>query len=167
MTLFDFIVFALTGASVMAGASRGLLRALITVIALIVGLLIAGQGYELAGSLLRSVGLVESREAANAGGFLLITSVVLVAGFVGGQMVRGGLRRVRLEWFDRVLGGAFGLLRGLAVCSVMYLALTAFPMRIEAVDKAKSAPLLAEGARWLAYFTSEDLRIRFLDKYTG
>ena len=167
MTLFDFIVFALIGASVMAGASRGLLRALITVIALIVGLLIAGQGYELAGSLLRGVGLVESREAANAGGFLLITSVVLVAGFVGGQMVRGGLRRVRLEWFDRVLGGAFGLLRGLAVCSVMYLALTAFPVRIEAVDKAKSAPLLAEGARWLAYFTSEDLRIRFLEKYTG
>jgi membrane protein required for colicin V production len=167
MTLFDFIVFALIGASVMAGASRGLVRALITVIALIVGLLIAGQGYELAGSLLRGVGLVESREAANAGGFLLITSVVLVAGFVGGQMVRGGLRRVRLEWFDRVLGGAFGLLRGLAVCSVMYLALTAFPVRIEAVDKAKSAPLLAEGARWLAYFTSEDLRIRFLEKYTG
>ena len=167
MTLFDFIVFALTGASVMAGASRGLLRALITVVALIVGLFIAGQGYELAGSLLRGVGLVESREAANAGGFLLITSAVLVAGFVGGQVVRGGLRRVRLEWFDRVLGGAFGLLRGLAVCSVMYLALTAFPVRIEAVDKAKSAPLLAEGARWLAYFTSEDLRIRFLDKYTG
>jgi membrane protein required for colicin V production len=167
MTFFDFIVFALVGASVAAGASRGLVRALITGAALIVGLIVAAQGYEFAGKFLLGLGIVESKAAANAGGFLLIMTFVLVAGFVAGQLVRGGLRRVRLEWFDRVLGGAFGLLRGLAVCSVMYLALTAFPVRIEAVDKAETAPLLAEGARLLALFTSQDLRTRFLEEYTG
>lgn len=167
MTFFDFIVFALVGASVVAGASRGLLRALITIAALIVGLIVAAQGYEAAGTGLQSLGVFESKAAADAGGFLLIMTVLLVAGFVAGQLVRGGLRRVRLEWFDRVLGGAFGLLRGLAVCSVMYMALTAFPLRIEAVDKATSAPMLEEGARWLSLFTSADLRTRIYDKYTG
>jgi membrane protein required for colicin V production len=164
MTFFDFIVFALVGASVVAGASRGLLRALITLAALIIGLIVAAQGYEVAGTGLRGLGVVETKAAANACGFLLIMTLMLVAGLVGGQLVRGGLRRVRLEWFDRVLGGAFGLLRGLAVCSVMYLALTAFPLRIEAVDKAKSAPMLAEGARWLSLFTSADLRTRIYDR---
>ena len=167
MTFFDFIVFALVGASIAAGASRGLVRALITFAALIVGLIVAAQGYEVAGKLLLGVGLVESKAAANAGGFLLIMTIVLVAGFIAGQLVRGGMRRVHLEWFDRVLGGAFGLLRGLAVCSVMYLALTAFPVRIEAVEKAETAPVLAEGARLLALFTSQDLRTRFLEEYTG
>lgn len=167
MTFFDFIVFALVGASIAAGASRGLVRALITGAALIVGLIVAAQGYEVAGRFLLGLGIVESTAAANAGGFLLIMTFVLVAGLVAGQLVRGGLRRVRLEWFDRVLGGVFGLLRGLAVCSVMYLALTAFPVRIEAVDKAETAPLLAEGARLLALFTSQDLRTRFLEEYTG
>lgn len=166
MTIFDFIVFALVGASVAAGASRGLLRALLTGAALIVGLLVAAQGYEVAGALLRSLGIVESKAAANAGGFLLIMTVVLAAGFIAGRLVSGGLRRVRLEWFDRVLGGAFGLVRGLAVCSVMYLALTAFPVRIEAVEKAETAPVLAEGARLMALFTSQDLRTRFLAEYT-
>jgi membrane protein required for colicin V production len=166
MTIFDFIVFALVGASVAAGASRGLLRALLTGAALIVGLLVAAQGYEVAGALLRSLGIVESKAAANAGGFLLIMAAVLAAGFIAGRLVSGGLRRVRLEWFDRVLGGAFGLLRGLAVCSVMYLALTAFPVRIEAVEKAETAPVLAEGARLMALFTSQDLRTRFLAEYT-
>jgi len=140
---------------------------LITGVALIVGLFIAAQGYETAGALLRGVGVVESKAAANAGGFLLIMTIVLGAGFVAERLVRGGLRRVRLEWFDRVLGGAFGLLRGLAVCSVMYLALTAFPVRIEAVEKAETAPVLAEGARLMALFTSQELRTRFLEEYTG
>jgi membrane protein required for colicin V production len=167
MTIFDFIVFALIGASVVAGASRGLVRALITFAALILGLLIAAQAYGSAGALLRAVGIVESPAAANAGGFLLIMLIVLGAGFAAGQLVSGGLRRVRLEWFDRVLGGAFGLLRGLAVCSVMYLALTAFPVQIEAVEKAQTAPVLAEGARLMALFTSQDLRTRFLEEYTG
>lgn len=167
MTVFDFIVFALIGASVVAGASRGLVRALITCVALIAGLLVAGQAYETAGALLRWLGLVESKATASAFGFLLIMTIVLAVGFIAGQLVRGGLRRVRLEWFDRVLGGAFGMLRGLAVCSIMYLALTAFPVRIEAVDKAETAPVLAEGARLLAFFTSQDLRTRFLEEYTG
>ncbi len=167
MTIFDFIVFALIGASVVAGASRGLVRALITLAALILGLLIAAQAYASAGALLRALGVVESQAAANAGGFLLIMLIVLGAGFAAGQLVSGGLRRVRLEWFDRVLGGAFGLLRGLAVCSVMYLALTAFPVQIEAVEKAQTAPVLAEGARLMALFTSQDLRTRFLEEYTG
>jgi membrane protein required for colicin V production len=167
MTIFDFIVFALIGASVVAGASRGLVKALITCVALIVGLLLAAQGYEAAGALVRGVGLVESKAAANAGGFLLIMALALIAGVLAGRVVKGGLRRVRLEWFDRVLGGAFGLLRGLAVCSVMYLALTAFPVRIEALEKAETAPLLTEGARWLALFTSSDLRQRLYEQYTG
>jgi membrane protein required for colicin V production len=137
---------------------------LITGVALVVGLLVAARAYEMTGAMLRSIGLVESKAAANASGFLLIMTVVLVAGFVTGQLVRGGMRRVRLEWFDRVLGGAFGLLRGLAVCSVMYLALTAFPVRIEAVDQAQTAPVLAAGARLLALFTSPDLRTRFLEE---
>lgn len=167
MTIFDFIVFALVGASVVAGASRGLVRALITMVALVVGLIVAAQGYEVAGTLLHGLGLVEAKAAANAFGFLLIMIVVLAAGFIAGQLVKGGMRRVRLEWFDRVLGGAFGLLRGLAVCSVMYLALTAFPVRIEAVEKAETAPVLAEGARLMALFTSQDLRTRFLKEYMG
>lgn len=167
MTIFDLIVFALVGASVVAGASRGLVRALITMAALIVGLVVAAQGYEAAGTLLHSLGFVEAKAAANAGGFLLIMIVVLVAGFIAGQLVKGGMRRVKLEWFDRVLGGTFGLLRGLAVCSVMYLALTAFPVKIEAVENAQTAPVLAEGARLMALFTSTDLRTRFLKEYTG
>jgi membrane protein required for colicin V production len=166
MTFFDFLVLALTASSVVSGAMRGIVRALLTGAALIFGLFIAAQGYEAVGTALRGLRLVESSEAANACGFLLILILALVGGFVAGRLVSGGLRHVRLEWFDRVLGGAFGLLRGLAVCSVLYLALTAFPVRISSVTEARTAPVLAQGAKLLSLFTSQELRKRFYDGYS-
>lgn len=165
MTVFDLFILSVLGASIVAGVLRGFVRALITGVALILGLIIASRGYETAGALLQGLGAVESTAAANAGGFLLVMSVVLAIGFAAGGLARGGLRRARLEWFDRVLGGAFGFLRGMAVCSAIYLALTAFPVRLNSVEEARTAPALALGAQILAACTSPDMRARFVDEY--
>ena len=165
MTVFDLFVLAIVGASVAAGALRGFVRALIATFGLVHGLFVAAHTYGPAGALLRGLGLVESAEAAHAGGFLLVTGLVLLAGFVVGEFAKSGLKRARLEWFDRALGACFGLLRGVGVCSVIYLALTAFPVRIESVAQARTGPALAEGARLLALCTSSDVRARFLTEY--
>jgi uncharacterized membrane protein required for colicin V production len=129
-------------------------------VGLVVGFVVASHTYQAAGAFLRGFGVLESPEAAHAAGFLLMVGVVLAAGFVLGESARAGLRRARLEWFDRALGAGFGLLRGVAVCSVVYLALTAFP-----VTQARTGPALAEGARLLALCTSDDVRARFLAEY--
>jgi uncharacterized membrane protein required for colicin V production len=165
MTVFDLFVLAIVGASVVAGALRGFVRALIATFGLVLGLFVAAHAYEPAGALLRVVGLVESTEAAHAGGFLLVTGLVLLAGFVVGEFAKSGLRRARLGWLDGALGAAFGLLRGAGVCSVVYLALLAFPVRIESVAQARTGPALAEGARLLALCTSSDVRARFHAEY--
>ncbi|HEX8557700.1 MAG TPA: CvpA family protein, partial [Pyrinomonadaceae bacterium] len=162
MTIFDLFVLAIVGASVVSGALRGLVRALIAGLGLAVGFLVATHTYQAAGAFLRGFGLVESAEAAHAAGFLLMVGVVLLAGFVVGESARAGLRRARLEWFDRALGAGFGLVRGVAVCSVVYLALTAFPVRLESVTQARTGPALAEGARLLSLCASDEVRARFL-----
>ena len=165
MTVFDIFVLAIVGASVASGALRGFVRALIASVGLGVGFFVASHTYEQAGAVLKGFGLVESNEAAHAAGFLLMVGIVLGAGFVVGQTARAGLRRARLEWFDRALGAGFGFVRGAAVCSVVYLALTAFPVRLEAVRRARTGPALAEGARLLALCTSGEVRARFLARY--
>jgi hypothetical protein len=48
----------------------------------------------------------------------------------------------------------------------MYLALTAFPVRLSAVTEARTAPVLAEGAKLVGLFTSKELRTRFYDGYS-
>ena len=165
MTFFDLIVIALVGASLIAGALRGFVRALIATVAMLVGLFVAAQSYEAVGKLLRASGMVESSAAANACGFLLIVAVALAVGFLVGQLLKGSLRRARLEWMDRVLGASFGFVRGIMVCSVIYLALTAFPVRLSSVEDARTAPALVVGARLLAWLTSADVRARFQTEY--
>ncbi len=167
MTFFDFIVFALVVSSIIAGALRGFLRALLTLVALVLGLLLAARGYEAAGAMLRGLKFVESDGAAHAAGFLLIAGGLLLAGFLSGRLLTRGMKRARLEWLDRVLGAAFGALRGFALCSVLYLALIAFPVRINSVTEARSAPVLATGARLLAALTSEEMHKRFQEGYRG
>src|ERR1041384_2867510 len=162
MTVFDLIVLGLIGSSVVAGALRGLVRALIATAALLVGLFVAARGFDVVGALLRSIGLVESAAAAQAGGVLLIVGATLALGVIVGHLARGGLKRARLGWADRILGALFGLARGLAVCAVIYLALTAFPVRLSAVTEARTAPALALSAQALSYLTSKELRARFL-----
>ena len=167
MSFFDFLVIALVASSVVSGALRGIVRVLLTGVALIIGLLIAAQGYEAVGAILRGLHIVSSKEAANAGGFLLIMVVALVGGIFAARFISGGLRRVHLGWFDHLLGGAFGLLRGWAVCSILYLALTAFPVRISSVTEARTAPILAQGAKMLGVFTSQEVRKRFYESYSN
>jgi membrane protein required for colicin V production len=165
MTFFDLFVLAIVGASVAAGALRGFVRALVTSLGLLVGFFIASHTYEQAGAFLRGLGVVESVETGYAAGFLLIVGIVLLAGFILGESLRAGLKRAKLQWFDRALGAGFGLLRGVAVCSVVYLALTAFPVKLETVARARTGPALAEGARLLALCTSDEVRTRFLAQY--
>jgi len=165
MTFFDLFVLAIIGSSVIAGALRGLVRALVAGVALVAGLIVAAQGYDVAGALLVGLGLVESQAAARAGGFLLIVGLALGVGFVLGALIKSRLGRTRLGWFDRALGAAFGFIRGAAVCSAIYLALTAFPVRLDTVESARTAPALAEGARLLALCTSPDVRARFRAEY--
>lgn len=165
MTVFDLIVLSLCGASVVAGALRGLVRGLLTGVSLIAGLLVATRGYEAAGGIFRALGLVESTAAANAAGFLVLTGLIFGLGVVAGHLLSRRLRRTRLAWFDRVLGAGFGALRGFFVSSALFLALTAFPVRLSSVEEARTAPLLAEGARLLTAFTSQDVRSSFLKQY--
>src|ERR1044071_2655602 len=107
MTFFDFVVLTLVASSVVAGALRGIVRSLLTLAALIVGLVIAARGYVAAGGGPARLRAVERDAAAHAGGFLLIIIVALAGGFFAGRLVTGGLRQARLQWFDRLLGGAF------------------------------------------------------------
>ena len=161
MTFFDLIVLTLVGASLVAGALRGFVRALVATLAMFAGVIVAAQMYETAGAALRALGLVESNAAANAWGFLLIVGFALALGFLAGELLRGGLRRAKLGWMDRVLGAMFGFARGMAVCCIVYLALTAFPVRLSTVEEARTAPVLAEGAKLISWLTSEDVRARF------
>jgi membrane protein required for colicin V production len=162
MTVLDYFVLLVVIASVASGATRGIIRVIVSVAFTVAGLVVAAFLYPSAAGLLR---IFVAARLADLLGFVGVFLLVLVAGGFFARWLRGGLKRARLGWMDNVLGAAFGFLRGWLICSVIYLALTAFPLRPEAVERATFGPALLEGTRVIAYLTSRELRERFFSGY--
>lgn len=162
MTVLDYFVLLVVLASVASGATKGIIRVIVSVAFTVAGLVVAAYTYTFAASLLR---IFVAARLANLLGFVAVFLLVLVAGSLVSRWLRGGLERARLRWIDHALGAAFGLLRGWLICSVIYLALTAFPLKPDAVERATFGPALLEGTRVIAYLTSRELRERFFNGY--
>jgi membrane protein required for colicin V production len=162
MTVLDYFVLLVVVASVASGAIKGIIRVIVSVAFTVAGLVLAAQLYSYAAGLLR---IFVSAQLADLLGFVTVFVLVLVAGSLCSRWLRGGLKRARLGWLDAALGAAFGFVRGWLICSVIYLALTAFPLKLEAVQRATFGPALLEGTKWIAYLTSAEVRERFFSGY--
>jgi membrane protein required for colicin V production len=84
-----------------------------------------------------------------------------IAAYVANRFVK----MASLEWFDRLLGGVFGFLRGWAVTSIIVLALIAFPVRDNLVAQSQLAPYLLAGARAAVLVVPQELKDRFHEEY--
>ena len=163
MTFLDYFVLIVVISSVALGAAKGILRGFLSIIFAVLGVIAAARLYAPAARLF--IGFTSGERAANLFGFVAVFLLVLIAGGLLSRWLRGALRRSRLDWVDHTLGTAFGLARGWLVCSALYLALTAFPVRPGAVESATFAPALLEGTRVIAYITSPEVREKFLKGY--
>ncbi|MEW6212825.1 MAG: CvpA family protein [Acidobacteriota bacterium] len=163
MTVLDYFVLIVIVASTALGATRGIIKGLISILSAVAGIVLAAYLYRPAAFVFR--GFVSNERSADLLGFVAVFLAVIVAGAFFSRWLRGKIRRARLDLLDRALGAGFGFARGWLVCSVLYLALTAFPVRLEAVERAAFAPLLLEGTRVVAYLTSSELRAKFSDGY--
>ena len=162
MTVLDYFVLLVVVASVASGATKGIIRVIVSVAFTVAGLVVAAYAYTFAASVLR---IFVAARLADLLGFVMVFLIVLVTGSLCSLWLRSGLKRARLGWVDHALGSVFGLLRGWLICSVIYLALTAFPLRPEAVERATFGPALLEGTKVIAYLTSRELRERFFSGY--
>jgi len=162
MTVLDYLVLLVVVASVVSGATKGIIRVAVSVAFTVAGLVLAAYCYGYAASVLR---LVVAAWLANLLGFVTVFILVFAGGSVLSWKLRGILKRAHVGWVDHLLGAVFGLIRGWLICSVVYLALTAFPVKPAAVEEAIFGPALLEGTQVVAYLTSAELRQQFFDGY--
>ena len=163
MNFLDYFVLTVVIVSTGFGALKGVLKGVFSLVSMIVGLFAAIYLYSFAAIIFSS--FVTGERSANLLGFIFVFLLFVIAGsFVSGKL-RGALKRAKLDWVDQALGAAFGFIRAWLFCSVIYLALTAFPVRLEAVRNATFAPFLLEGTRVISYLASPDLRDRFYSGY--
>ena len=162
-TFLDLVFVLILALSTGLAVTKGLAREIVSLVALLGGLILAAIFYPAPARWF--VEFSRSETVAQLLGFLVLFLGCLAAGAVVSFIVNKFVKMAQLQWMDRILGGVFGFLRGWAIASIIVLALIAFPVRPDAVPRSNLAPYLLAGARTAALIIPGDLKAKFYAEY--
>lgn len=171
MNWLDYLLIAILLFSAIMSARKGFSREIIGLAAAFFALLLGMWFYGLAGSLVAPY--ISSPRVANLIGFLLVVAAVLIAGGILGWIVNRFLRTIGLSFFDRLLGAAFGVLRGLLIAMALLTAFMAFgpyegsATASSAVVHSRIAPYLLNASRLVVAMAPMELKSGFQQQYAN
>jgi len=143
VTAFDYAVFVIIGVSVLLSVMRGFVREVLALAAWLIAFVAASL---LAGVVAGWIGqAIESESWRALAAFAAVFVLTLVGMSLVALMVSGLLRKAGLGLEDRLLGGFFGLARGLLIVlvGVLLAGLTGLPRQPAWNDAMLSPPLEA------------------------
>jgi membrane protein required for colicin V production len=159
LSIFDWVMVLIVVLSVLQAIAQGFFYEFFSLAGVVAGYLLAAWEYPRVAAWYAQH--VNSQWAADIAGFFTIfVVVVLLAGIVG-RIARWAVHGVGLRWFDRLLGAAFGFVRGAAISTVIVLALAAFAPQWGWLQQSRIAPFLLVSGRALILVAPAELRQRF------
>lgn len=161
MNWLDYVLVAMGAVFAIHGAIRGFTRQIMGLAATVLGLLLACWFYGTAGAFL--IPYVSHKGIANFLGFLVVFVGVQAAGGLAGWLLSKFVKTIGLSWMDRLLGVAFGLLKGALTGVVLVVGLTSFAIKPlpDAVAGSTIAPVLVEVGRVVVALTPKEMRDGF------
>jgi membrane protein required for colicin V production len=156
LSTFDWLLLIIVLASVLAAFRRGIIRVLFSLAGLIAGLLLASWNYaRLAFPLHR---WITSNTAAQAIAFFAILFTVMVLFTLAAGLVRKTVAAVGLGFVDRLLGAAFGLVRGALLGVAILMAITAFVPNSSWMKNSVLAPYFLAGCHAVSFVMPSGFR---------
>ena len=158
MNWLDFVLLLLFAVSFVSGVMKGFAKLVVGLLSAILAFLLALWFYGAAGSFL--LPYTSHERVANFLGFAVIFVGVVLAGALTGKLLGLLFKWAGLTWLDRLLGGVFGLLRGLVLALALVLALLAFTPKPppRSVVESRFAPYVIDAARVCASLAPREVR---------
>ena len=154
----DWLIVLVVLFSTLQALSEGFFSEFFSLAGVVVGYLVAAWEYPRVGAWY--VHYVNSPWTADIAGFFTIFIIVVVLAGLLGRLVRWAVKGIGLRWFDRILGGMFGFIRGVALGAVIVLALAAFAPQW-GLQQSRFAPTLLTASRGFIWAAPAELRRRF------
>jgi membrane protein required for colicin V production len=161
MNALDWLLVILVVYSAVRAFLRGFFQEAFALGGLILGFLFACWFYRPLALDLR--GLITSTSIAELAAFLLILAGSMILASLLGKLLRHTASAIGLGFVDRVLGAAFGLVRGALLGVVLLLALTVFLPSAPWVENSHLAPYFLRAAHAVSFVMPSDLKSRLLD----
>jgi membrane protein required for colicin V production len=134
----DVVLMVITLISILFGVLKGFIRELLSLAFFIVAVVLSFLFYRDVGDFFLAG--VKNRDVANFAGFAAIFTVVLIIGAVVTYLVKKIFTIGPLKAIDRILGGVFGLVRGMLISAIIVFALVAFPVNDNLVTESRLSP---------------------------
>lgn len=161
MSLLDLLVVIVVGASMAAGFVAGFARVGIGFAAAILGIVFGFWFYGIPAGWVHQY--MKSTTASNLIGFLLVFWAFLAVGALLAKLCSKVFKWTGLSWLDRLLGGAFGLVRGMIIAIALIAVLLAFtpkPMPNWMV-KSEVLPYAMEASSTISKLAPNPIRTAF------
>jgi len=163
LSTLDIILVIVLLVTLVLGLIKGLVRQAIGLVAVVAGLVLAARYYPRAGAFVHKI--VSNGVVADFIGFLALFAVI-AAGWLVGLLI-SKLMKGPLNFLDHVLGGVFGLIKGVLICGVIVFALLVFEVKQDALAGSKLAPLCFHATRAVVRLIPGDLKAKFKTAYQG
>ncbi len=165
MVAIDWIIIVVIGLSILVAAAQGFFFEVFGLVGVVLGYILAVWEYwRLAPWYMQ---YMKSQAAANGAAFLTIFVLVCVLAGVVGKLTRWAVKEVGLGWADRLLGAAFGLVRGVVIVSVGVLALATFYPDSGMFQGSQLGRYFLVTARAASWAAPSDVRQMFRDGATS
>lgn len=158
MSAADWIIMAVLFLSVIQAASAGFFQEAFGIAGLVFGYLLAAWNYHRLALHFASYGAPWLLDIA---GFLVIFICVMLLAGLAGRVARWVLREAGLNFLDRILGAALGLLRGCLVVAIVLVSMAAFTPTSSWLRNSQLAPYFLVAGRAAIWVAPSELRARF------
>jgi membrane protein required for colicin V production len=162
-SLIDWIILAILVYSIAVSWFKGFVREVLGLATVVAAVLLSAWFYRSMGGMFKDV--VRTENLALFLGFSVIFVATMVAGFVIIWLITRFMKFAKLQWADRLLGAAFGFIRGWVIGAAILLALTAFDIQTERLKHSELAPYFLPGSRVIALVTPYEMKAKFLVGY--
>ena len=163
MNLFDALIILIVGISFLLGIRKGLVHEIFALVGVFLGILIALIVSPKLAPVLE--GWIPFESASYAVSFLLVFVATMLLTAMVANVLTKTLNIAHLGFYNRLLGGAFGLARGVIIGLIVTLGLALFlEPDSTLLTESRVTPRLAWGARALAPLLPEGIREILLDR---
>lgn len=163
MNLLDWIFIIVICFSSIYGLFKGLVREVISLLAVIIGLVLASRFYGGISPLLGALGLGE--QAAKIVSFFILFILIFIAIVLIGRLIHKFVHAIFLGWLNRLAGVGFGFLRGIITSAIIIMILTiTLSDKAPILTQSKLTPHIMSVSKVLLSLVPEDLQRRFMEQ---
>jgi membrane protein required for colicin V production len=166
MNWLDMVLLLILAWNIASSFRKGLTQEVLSLATVVLAMLLGLWFYGTAGSYLTPY--LSSHSLANLAGFLVVFVGVMLLGSLVGFTLGKVLRVTGLSVVDRVLGAAFGALRGTLIAIVLIMAIMAFSSGDrppDSVVRSRFAPYVADAAHVVASIAPHEVKEGFRRTY--